>query len=135
MTEAEILAVPAGLAMDRLIAQYVMRWSQWTADKECWVTGPDQPIAYLGDDELPNWSVYRHFHPSTDIAAAVEVADHVAKVGWHLSRHVKSSSYVCQIVLKEGLDYCFEVRDVPSAPLALCQASMIAVCVGRRTYE
>jgi hypothetical protein len=109
MTEAEVLGMPAGRELNALVAEKVMGQ------------------AWQGGNPVPNYDGRWPWPPpySTDIAAAFEVAEAVSKLAWHLSRG--SRGYNCQIVLAECLTKCFEVRDVETAPLAICRAALLTV--------
>lgn len=95
--------------IDRQVAEKVMGW--------VWQGG--NPIGNGYDGRWPWPPPF-----STDIAAAVEVAERVAKLAWHLSKI--PGRYRCQIVLAASIDKCFEV-EANTAPLAICKAALAAL--------
>lgn len=120
MTRDEIMNIPAGRDMDKLIAEKIMaltgiRWStsyptDWIYSNGEYVVGKN-----LGWDALPRYS--------TDISAAWEVVEKLRHRGlfqinvWH--------NDMCQV----NLSNCDAVVS-ETAPLAICRAALLAVSNG-----
>lgn len=113
----------AGPEMDRLVAELVMGWKQWQP-----LTGfrPSLDRWLSGDDGIrttdPAANHDRGFYPSTDIAHAWEVVEHLR------SRHGLSA----EVLMNPGhirvrINYG-EVTSVlaDTAPLAICRAALLA---------
>jgi len=89
LTRAAVLALPAGPALDALVAERVLGWTRST-DPRClgWWNDPTD----LGRPVSPNWlPAY-----STDIAAAWAVVEHMRARGFH-----------------PLIGYCEQVHDTP----------------------
>jgi hypothetical protein len=116
MTREEILALPAGRKLDRLVA------------------------AFLGDREEDGWWVSaggtkfdardggpRHY--STDIAAAWDVAGALRGRGDRLSLHDRGTHWtatVCPSVRTPAPPAFAPMALAPTAPLALCRVALLA---------
>ena len=133
MTRDEILAMPAGIEMDVLIATKVMGWKRYVntawssfaqqrdgAEQVTWVEG-DLNTFRASDD----WS------PSTDISAAWEVVyklhpDHSIQIDFDDPETVEEIKWYCGLYTKGEPFRDYEAR-ADTAPLAICRAALLTV--------
>lgn len=124
----KIADIPAGPDLDRLVAEKVMGW-KWGP------TGADYS-GWQGSKQYPNGMWNRkndacrgHWSPSTDIAHAWEVVEHMEQNGGLIANMYSQRG--CWSVGIEPLPesrYIEVFREVAeTAPLAICRAALLAV--------
>ncbi len=123
------------IALDRLVAEKVMGWTladRWACG---WGKGPSVYITNL--EKSPTW---QDFTPSTDIAAAWEVVEHLRKQKHEdggrkylvsMIDHTDSVEIVVED-FREG-DSWLAVNE--SAPMAICLAALRAMNVPEATIQ
>ena len=119
MTRDEILNMPAGREMDKLIAEKIFGWSDFGSFEDGGISGKDKD----GDGWiLPYYSI--------GIAAAWEVVEKFMPYK-SPSLYVVGTMWFCFFALKtgEGLFASTNVLEAkaPTAPLAICRAALLAM--------
>lgn len=130
MTPDEIAAMPAGREMDARVAETVMGWLVVEGGGEDWyerlVTRWPCLVMFPAGNVCLHRSEYgesESWKPSTDIAAAWEVVEHLQKSGWWLLLTSPRKSTPLWTAVLPGLVY----SESETAPLAICRAALLAV--------
>jgi Phage ABA sandwich domain len=108
----------AGRDLDSLIAEKVMRWKTWIADgtlDECWETGDE----YNPTIRKSQW------RPSTDISAAWEVVEKMIANGFDDVTLDYTDGWTA--FFSDYDERAAKTRTLPSAPLAICIAALLAM--------
>lgn len=114
MTRDEILNMPAGLRLNELIAEYVMKLDrtkpgQWRESVDWWVNGLPS--------ECPDYS--------TDISAAWQVVEKFYSMTF--DRWSNGKEFRCYLVTARDGKNCDGMAVADTAPLAICRAALLAV--------
>jgi hypothetical protein len=129
MSPEEILALPAGRALDSLVAEHIFGWRWWRLagrGRRCLYPPGEQPAHAMspacGDEPLSDdmdWQLHVMGHWSTDIAAAWEVVEKVGLLdeGRCALRRRGAEWYVVAdgAILASG----------KTAPHAICRAALL----------
>lgn len=133
----DIHTIPAGRELDAIVAEKVMGWVG--REGELWTDGATGKVTKWGTDNcitLNDATTSFYFRPSTDIAAAFEVAE---KIGLFKNcRHLHEDGVVVQEGLgfrRTGWEWVVEEVLQPigentilargeTAPLAICRAAL-----------
>jgi hypothetical protein len=140
MTSYEIMKLETGLELDALIAKDIMEWRQIDPPSDLWFAdrnwrGLADDVYWIEETEVKHADIngYRRFQPSTDIKAAWEIVEKFAHTSNMQFSHFWISAYPdnhwnCSIgeVNKPLIDV-----QAYTAPLAICQAALLAVTEGK----
>ena len=140
MTNVELLAMPAGRELDRIVAERVMELPaksiRLCGTDECVEVWTDNP--FYADGICNRRDVQGVCDPpsySTDIAAAWKVVERMHECGHAivLERWLDMPSknkWSALFIMENGHDTGQRVAE--SAPLAICRAALVAAGMGRR---
>lgn len=136
MTRDEILALPAGPDLDRLVAELVLGWTvgeveipherDWRSEKEARRFAGGEPTTWMPSHEYEYVSS-EMFRPSVDIRAAWEVVEQLRQrwYAWNPVRlSMTLSGWCCRIRVSATR---YEVFNSQMAPHAICIAALLAV--------
>ena len=123
--------MPAGMAMNKLVAMNVMGWHEWDGWDDYdgpypmfsgWPDIDGVAVYEEGDDNYNRW-----FDPSSDPESAVEVLTKIRKDGWWMMWEAapceKDDDHL--VNLWNGVAYV--VAEAATFPLAACRAALKAV--------
>lgn len=125
MTRDEILALPAGSELDRLVAEKVMGWKRSKSDRRYWWCDP----GFHGDTPH-SLEVSRTPKFSSEIDAAWAVFEMFKGRGWDVGWHAAYGSGPGWFVL-DGNDYDFHSlsgNGCEHAAIAICRAALLDKC-------
>ena len=147
VTNEEIDKEPAGQQLDSWVAEKVMGWRVVDSDMEDTAKAIYKTFAVKDDDGLGvrrplnnavnGWG-YDDFNPSTNITDAMEVVEKVwplvncssgyGTYRFQLNRRDGDGMWICELATDPQGDWkTHRVGEAPTAPLAICRASLKAV--------